>query len=656
LHSSTRNSGSHKTIHINNINDNSNSFNIGDNSNNKNSNSNSNSNSAGAVTAVARMVRWFQKIVLPHITMLVPILWYYFGAKRRSIPTLVMLFLIVLAIVLEDQRITTTSSLRRFNTSRNVEWKQRPRVLFLHHNEQEHLKTETLNATVEKQSHNYTNDSEAKTTTAPIVFDLKPKALSYSNPEYEKSGYTSAAEVTKCSFVNRNWQTKTVAPSTCNTLHEVGLRLNISPSSSINRASWVDNTTSTASPDEIAEAAVSYYDRHDQYRIELLDSGGFKDVWYIVNENPGRVGDDKDRYYNQDFVLKTSLYERDFNAKNLDKHRRDALVMEQATKSPFVLDLYGYCSYSNLVQAARGTLKHWRAQVDLEEENNYFATPQEKSVALLKVATQLARGVADMQLFHYVDQDKNNVSNSISNSSGGHNLKHKILPQLLPAVAHADIKPAQFLLVPQKRHLQSKGTSVGSISAEENQKERNVVNIVEQVNRKNLVFQLNDMNRCRLLSWKRNNITTSSSPSLSLTNENQPKPPHPPVICTFAVSTKHKGSTWRSPEEYIKRGLQSDKIDVFSFGSVLYFLITGQAPFENVKFEEALYYISRDIEPPLNEFVNETNLAEVDPAMEVMIEVMRQCRRFNREDRPTSLGVATILEQAFYRLEQNKQK
>eukprot|EP00980_Cylindrotheca_fusiformis_P015149 scaffold4183_cov137-Cylindrotheca_fusiformis.AAC.12 len=155
------------------------------------------------------------------------------------------------------------------------------------------------------------------------------------------------------------WQSESSKPN-CNVIHELGMRIGI--------------------------------------ELKHLDSGGLKDVWQPVDEN-GNPGS---------FVLKTTVYSKGFSESYLDKHRRDALVMDQATKSPHVLDIHAYCAFSNVVERAVGTLQHWIMDSRQEEVD-----PK----SLLTLALAVAEGVEQSQLYY----------------------------KGMPTVAHADIKSSQFL-------------------------------------------------------------------------------------------------------------------------------------------------------------------------------------------------------------------
>jgi hypothetical protein len=330
-----------------------------------------------------------------------------------------------------------------------------------------------------------------------------------SDSKYFRNRMTFDDEETNCPFI-AEWQAQKSAKPTCNHLHEVGI--------------------------QIGNAGLLH-------RLEHIASGGFKDVWRVFNEDGTPT----------DFVLKTTLYEREFRERDLNKHRRDALVMDEATSSSHVLNLYGYCAHSGLVEAAHGTLRNWLR--DYRDK----VTP----VKMLQISGMIARGVADMHLYR----------------NG------------MPTVAHADIKVAQFLM-----------TSVGE----------------------NPTFKINDFNRGRFLTSK-----------------------NPPNICPFYMDNHHKSSTSRSPEEYTKKGAQTDKVDVFSMGSVFYYILTGHAPFEKLEWETAIQKIKSGVEPPLPRNIRNST----DPSIVAVVEAMRKCRQFSAQDRANSMQISTLLSDALEKIE-----
>jgi serine/threonine protein kinase len=346
------------------------------------------------------------------------------------------------------------------------------------------------------------------TRTLPYFEEANNAMQMQSASYYNTNKITPDTKGTGCPFID-DWEEKSGGYPTCNLLHELGLQMGRSGLSN---------------------------------RLEHLADGAFKDVWRVLLEDDTPTA----------VVLKTAVYKRDFSPHNFDRHRKDALIMGQAAASPYVLNIHAYCSYSSLVESMQLSLEDWI------DENQETAEP----IELLRVAYQVAQGVADMHLFH----------------NG------------MATMAHIDIKPSQFLYSPETR-----------------------------------VFKVNDFNRGRLLTSKK-----------------------PPEVCPFTLNGEHKGSTNRAPEEYTRHGKQSDRTDVFSLGSVLYALLTGNAPFKKgMTYDGAVKAIIKGKEPLLpNSIVNSK-----DPSYVAILDAMRWCRQRNSHDRPSSLQVAYRLKEALTNIE-----
>jgi len=184
-------------------------------------------------------------------------------------------------------------------------------------------------------------------------------------PDYDKSN---------CTFTT-SWQKVSSAHRTCNIQHETNFE---------------------------------FGSKHER-RFVHISSGAFKDAWgLLINQRLVPA------------VVKTTVYDASFNPRNQYKHELDALVMEQATSSPFVLNMHSYCAYSSIVEAAYGTLEEW---IDNIHSNFGVATSAPitagfTSREILRVAAMMAKGLADAQLFR----------------------------RGKPTFAHADIKASQYLL------------------------------------------------------------------------------------------------------------------------------------------------------------------------------------------------------------------
>ena len=93
------------------------------------------------------------------------------------------------------------------------------------------------------------------------------------------------------------------------------------------------------------------------------------------------------------FAMKTLRNIRDFYPNLLDRHRVDALIYERTTSSPWITDIYSYCSYSGLFEYANGgTLMDEILQKD--------SAPPLSRRKKLKYAIQAASGMADL---HSID-------------------------------------------------------------------------------------------------------------------------------------------------------------------------------------------------------------------------------------------------------------
>lgn len=203
---------------------------------------------------------------------------------------------------------------------------------------------------------------------------------SLKDKEYENNRMRLETEESGCPYIAADWQSQTSAKPTCNLIYEIDMHFAVIEKNG-------ENGDGSFSP--------SFWNR-----VEHIDSGAFKEVWRVINENNASM----------ELVLKTTRYKRDFQGSDFNKQRRDAIVMDEATMSPYVLNIYGYCGHSNLVEAASGTLKRWLSR------HRKGTQP----IQLLQIAVMVARGVEGMHLYH----------------NG------------MPTFAHADVKVSQFLQIP----------------------------------------------------------------------------------------------------------------------------------------------------------------------------------------------------------------
>jgi serine/threonine protein kinase len=83
-------------------------------------------------------------------------------------------------------------------------------------------------------------------------------------------------------------------------------------------------------------------------------------------------------------------YDRSFDEKSVYAHAVDAMVMDQLTSSPYTVNEYGFCGQSVLTE--------WASMSGRDHVKSYDV----KNRARLKMARDLARGLADLQAFHHL--------------------------------------------------------------------------------------------------------------------------------------------------------------------------------------------------------------------------------------------------------------
>jgi len=151
------------------------------------------------------------------------------------------------------------------------------------------------------------------------------------------------------------WQTQSFP--NCNALHEASVADGIIAVSN-------DDTTKTTTTDE---------------EISLLSlEGSWRSVWKLHQHNT-----------NETIVLKLQRYDRDFTPLSFEHHRVDALAMERLTRSPHIVDIFGYCGMSVLTEYATGSAR------------NFVKNPELRSLDRLEIGRDLAQALADVHSIDY---------------------------------------------------------------------------------------------------------------------------------------------------------------------------------------------------------------------------------------------------------------
>lgn len=101
----------------------------------------------------------------------------------------------------------------------------------------------------------------------------------------------------------------------------------------------------------------------------------------------------------------------------------------------------------------------------------------------------------------------------------------------------------------------------------------------------------------------------------------------------------------RSPEEYAYKP-QTEKVDVYSFGNVLYGVLTGKEPFEKEKSKKTQSLIKKGERPDIpSSYRNST-----DPFDQSMIKAIEMCWIQDPKDRASAREVQKFLLSELQRL------
>jgi mitogen-activated protein kinase kinase kinase 7 len=167
--------------------------------------------------------------------------------------------------------------------------------------------------------------------------------------------------------VRSEWQT--LSFPNCNNIHEIDLReaLGLSRRERENKGST-------------------------NIQAGYIGSGLWRNVWKVYPNGPMTQADGM---VSKPAVLKTMIKEHDVDERNLDRHRRDALVMERLTSSANIIDVYGFCGNTILSEYVSAGLD----RIIFDDEHNdrsneTVSVSRESSLGRLRLALGVAKGVA----------------------------------------------------------------------------------------------------------------------------------------------------------------------------------------------------------------------------------------------------------------------
>lgn len=328
--------------------------------------------------------------------------------------------------------------------------------------------------------------------------------------------------------------------------------------------------------------------------LGYLDSGLWRDVFAIDNpkfpQNRHSVNSEEDGINANDtphyppVVFKMMKSEHDFDARNFDRHRRDAVAMEQLTSSPHVVDLYGFCgnsvvteflpiplSYVTLSSSAPTVTKKKKKHSIIrrsrrdnstgDDEYEQVSFNYQKTIKKLPAPLTRETDVGRFQLFYGVAK----ALHAIHTIQGG-------------PIVHADLQSKQFLISVNAQNMRRnerirKAENSGKIYFDTNRTDDIDAKTRESFKRYPVIMiKMNDFNRCRFMATK--------------AKSNETCPLHIPTAPGKA----------RSPEEYAYESL-SEKLDIYATGNILYEILAGKNPWQNYGTTETKRLIMKGVKP-----------------------------------------------------------
>ena len=379
----------------------------------------------------------------------------------------------------------------------------------------------------------------------------------------------------------------------CNEIHEIDLRHVIERGRSRKHHTQEKEEDEEGDNDDIesTEETITKKREHNYYPWGFVGNGLWRDVFTCDPREETLIGTTASSTPPQPpAVLKIMKSEHKYDVRNINRHRRDALVMERLSSSHHLVPIYGYCAQTVLTQAISHTLddviyarehervKKWsphggyKTKPPLEswmgtDEDGELLLTRETEIGRIKLALGVFRGLVDLH---------EGVDDSTSSTND----------EWLPIV-HADLQSKQYLVDAQTGHV-----------------------------------YLNDFNRCRFMTKKDEPANNDGSSIES---------------CPLYIPSAPGSS--RSPEEY-SMGPLSEKLDIYSAGNVLYGIITGERPWNNERGK----HIKEDIQDGKRPQVDESIRNAKGTVDAVLTRLLDRVYEHDPEERASAREIVDELE------------
>ena len=366
----------------------------------------------------------------------------------------------------------------------------------------------------------------------------------------------------------------------------------------------------------------------DYDNSQILSMGGsWRSVWkfrkYFNGIQYGKTTEKKD----PSVVLKLLHTHHEFNSETFSIHQMDAMVMEVLTASPYVVDAYGFCGQSVLTAEA------------MSSGRTFTKDPKHKWLERIRIARDLARGLADLHAFspqHYNDDgSSSSVSSKILSSSS-----------------------------PSKSSLRN-NKSIRIQQQQKENKENPLIFAHHDINFANVIaidpgqIQWNDFNLGIIARYDRNKFNnTSYGINKALQHRH---------LCPVPI--RYVSPLWRSPEEILnqtgyltlREGNTPQAADVYSLGNVLFQVLTRHQPWTHLETKNETKLVTNGVTKSDKEYsLSIISNAKIDGKLpnlpdryvsrneaKILWKAVQNCYERNPKDRPSALDVAEFLGNAY---------